>query len=61
VVPDRGEPRCVEASLTAFVLTFCFATEHSAANSSEIRANASLLASSERPFSFPYGLLSLTI
>jgi hypothetical protein len=61
VVLDLGALRCAEASLTAFDLTFCFATEHSAANSSEIRANAFLLAPSERPFTFRYGLLGLTI
>ena len=48
-------------SRSAFALIFCFATEHSAANSSEIRANVSVLALSHRVFIFPYRLVSLTI
>ena len=58
---DAGAEWLVEPSLPAFALIFCLATEHSDANSSEIRANAFSLAASHRAFIFPYGLIGLTI
>ena len=57
-----GRAECnAEASLPAAALIFCLATKQSAANPSEIRANTSLLALSQRAFRFPYRLFDLTI